>query len=114
MKNESDNRNWSAILVELAKWILVLWLLLPLQRPLYSVVDFIRILLGVLLFIIFAGKLLYDTLIDAFWRKSRHHPIKDLFIMIAIISAIAFIVGSFVVFVGYFLISSWNNLQPAQ
>jgi len=86
--------------IEIGKWGIVLWLLFPLHRALNERVDFTRVVLGILLFVLFAGKLFYDTIIDSWRNNPERKPAKDLLSMVAIVTVISLVVGIVIIFVG--------------
>lgn len=92
------------VVVEVGKWFIVLWLLWPLRRASAAPINMIRVVLGVLLFIIFAGKLFYDTVIMGILKQRRMSVKQDILAMIGMIVVLGFVVGLLMLFVGYVLI----------
>jgi len=84
--------------LEIGKWVLVIWLLLPMRDVLSGPVDFTRIALGILLFILFSGKMFYDAIIDNYKKRdvqSAGAEILSTLITVIIMAAmVAFVVGS--------------------
>lgn len=68
-------RQWG---IELGKWALVIFLLLPLQHAGKEAISFGRVALGIMLFIIFSGKMFYDAIIDNFKRQQERSTAADL------------------------------------
>jgi hypothetical protein len=97
-----------AVVWEIGKWMLVVWLLLPLRHSMTEHVNFSRILLGILLFVLFGGKVFYDTVLDSYKKRPERKPIVDLIVMVGSITVIALIVGITIVFIGYFI---FNGMQ---
>lgn len=91
--------------VEIGKWGLLLYLLLPLKGALQGSVDFARVAAGIGLFVIFAGKLLYDVVFFPRQHERESNPRKDLITMIAIVVGIASLVLLVVFFVAVYLIN---------
>ncbi|MFQ5753647.1 MAG: hypothetical protein ACE5HI_16780 [bacterium] len=96
-------------LLEIGKWVLVLWLILPLKNALQGSVDFGRVALGVVLFIIFAGKMLYDVVFFPRQHQAESSAGKDLLSMVGIVVGMAFIVLILVFFVALYVIKYMNN-----
>lgn len=103
-----------AIVWEVSKWALVVWLLLPLRNSMTEHVNFNRIILGILLFVIFGGKVFYDTVLDSFKKRPERKPIVDLVVMVASIAVIALIVGISIVFIGYFIFTGMQDSGDIQ
>ena len=80
------------------QWGLVVWLLWPLQNPLSATNDFIRVSVGLFLFIVFSTKMLYDTIIGG--RDKRREPLQEFMHMIGLILAIVLVVGMVIFFIG--------------
>ncbi|NIA30551.1 MAG: hypothetical protein GWP06_11655 [Actinobacteria bacterium] len=99
------NRKILSIVWEIGKWGLVLWLLLPIRKSMSGSVAFIRIGGGILLFVLFAGKLLYDSVFDAYKRNTERNNVRDLLGMVGIVSIIALVVGVVVFSIGFFVFS---------
>jgi hypothetical protein len=99
--------------IDIAKWLLVAWLLYPLRRRMQLPLEFARSAAGILLFVIFAGKMLYDSVI---WRQltgaSRDSP-RDLLSIVAIIFIIAMLLGVALFFVGLYVASIYQrSIEP--
>lgn len=101
-------------ILELAKWILVLWLLWPLRHAAGGPVAFTRIALGILLFVIFAGKLFYDTVIMGILRRRRTSVRQDLISMLGITLGIALVVGMLMLFVGFVFVELFRMIGGTQ
>jgi len=94
-------RPWKTLLswlIEICKWGVVIWLLLPLRDVSSGRVDFTRIVLGILLFILFSGKMFYDAIIDGYKKKKVQSAGAEIFstLVTVIIMAlmVAFVVSS--------------------
>ncbi len=102
--------NWKKIAVpavQVVKWGLVVWLLLPLTTSMRGQVSFARVMPGILLFIIFSGKILYDVILD---KKRQRSAASDLIIMFAVVIIVVLVVAAVVVFVGLFIYYSMGTL----
>lgn len=86
-------KNWTRTVLEIGKWALVLWLLWPLRNASAGPLMFSRVALGVLLFVIFAGKLFYDTVIMGIIRQRRTTLKQDVVGLIGIVVALGLVVG---------------------
>lgn len=95
--------------LELSKWLLVLWLLLPLKNSIHDRVDFSRIVVGILLFVLFGGKIFYDTVLDNYKKKPDKKPAAEFVTMLASVTIIALLVGVTLVCFAYFLFGSLQN-----
>ena len=102
-------KDWGRTALEIAKWVLVLWLLWPLRHATSGPVDFTRVLLGILLFIIFAGKVFYDTIIMGILRQRRTSAKQDLITLIGMVAGISLVVGLLVVFVGFAIVELYRS-----
>ncbi|MFQ5708235.1 MAG: hypothetical protein ACE5HO_12330 [bacterium] len=94
---------------EIGKWALVFWLFLPLKNATTTPVEFGRIALGMVLFVIFTGKLLYDVVFFPRQHRAESSAGKDLLSMIGIVVGIAFLVIVVVFFVVMYVLSYMNS-----
>ncbi len=108
------NRKILSIVWEICKWGLVLWLLFPLRKSATGSAAFIRIAFGILLFVIFTGKLLYDSIFDAYKQNSERNNVRDLLRMVGIVSIIALAVGAVVFSIGFFVFSYLTSVSNNQ
>ena len=108
------SKQWGNTILETGKWILVLWLLWPIRGASSGPVDFVRVALGILLFIIFAGKLFYDTIIMDILRRRRTSIKQDIVTFIGIILVLSLVVGFLLVFVGYLLVEMVRMSQQRE
>lgn len=106
-------KEWSGVIKEILQWLLVLWLLFPITQFKDGGIQFARVLLGILLFIIFAGKTFYDTIIVGMIKGRRQSLKKDMLLLIGISLVAAIIVGAVVMMVG-FLIVEYNKSASGQ
>jgi len=83
--------------MQAGKWILVIWLIWPVQNALTNRIDFTRVLLGILLFIIFAGKLFYDTLLQG-QLQNKGKASYGIWDIIGLAVGLAILVGAMVLF----------------
>lgn len=97
-------KDWGSTALEMGKWAVVLWLLWPLRHAPSGSVDFARVVLGILLFVIFAGKLFYDTVIMSIVRQRRTSLKQDILSLIGMILVMSLVVGLLVVFVGFVIV----------
>ena len=96
---------------EILKWALVIFLLMPLRNAASGPVSFTRIAIGILLFVIFTGKLLYDTIIEKYLRVRREQSAaRDLITTLGIIVVIALVIGVVVLLIG---MSLFTMMQKA-
>jgi len=85
--------DWARAGLEIGKWGLILWLLWPLRDASAGLLLFGRVALGVLLFVIFAGKLFYDTVIMGIIRQRRTTLKQDVIGLIGIVAGLGLVVG---------------------
>ena len=99
------SRNHKALpyLVEIAKWLLVLWLIWPLTQAFGAPIHMGRVALGIALFVIFAGKLFYDVVF--FQRQRKRGGGSDLVTTLGIVLGMTFIVGVFLLLLVLFVIN---------
>ncbi len=83
-------------ILEILEWTLIIWLLLPLSQALERPIYFPRILLGILLFVIFTGKMFYDAVI----KPPKENKTKDLLSLLGAVVIMAVIVLAAVGFIG--------------
>jgi hypothetical protein len=91
--------------IESAKWGLIVYLLLPLHKAMSEPVNFTRILFGILLFIVFSGKLFYDVILQKKRDRAERSAAADLLSTIGMAVAIALVVGLVVISVGMAVLS---------
>lgn len=93
---------------EVAKWAFVIWLFLPLKHSLQAPIEFGRVALGIVLFVIFSGKLLYDVVFFPRQHRIENTPGKDLLSMIGIVTGIALLVFLLVFFIALYVVNYMN------
>ncbi|MFQ5864768.1 MAG: hypothetical protein ACE5IW_06010 [bacterium] len=93
---------------EIAKWALVLWLFMPLRHALEAPVEFVRVAVGIALFVIFAGKLLYDVVFFPRQHQAESSTGKDLLSMIGIVAGITLLVFVLVFFIVIYVVNYMN------
>ena len=79
--------------LEIFKWAIVIWCLWPLARFSNGSIQLTRVILGILFFILFSGKLLYDTVIMDFIRQKRTTLKQDIAAFAGMVLAVGLIVG---------------------
>jgi hypothetical protein len=94
---------------EIVKWLFVIWLLLPIRKTAAEGIYFPRIVFGILLFVLFGGKIFYDSIFESYKKSPQKKPIIDVLGMIGIITVIAIIVGATMVFIGYFIYTGFEQ-----
>lgn len=96
-------KEWSGTGIEVLKWALVIWLLWPLAGLEHMTFQPLRLLTGICLFVIFAGKLMYDVIIMDFIRQRRTSTKRDIATLLGIVLGIALIVSLVVMIVARYL-----------
>jgi hypothetical protein len=96
------------VLFEVLRWGLVLWLLYPLAGFMHGRISVTRVVAGICLFVVFAGKLFHDVLFADFIRQRRTSMRQDLFALAGMILAILFLAGLVVAMVAV-LMRQWQD-----
>jgi hypothetical protein len=91
--------------LEVMKWGLIVWLMIPVSRASRGPVDILRVIAGILLFIIFTGKLLYDRIFADMIRGRRRTPLQDLLGSIGIILIVVILTGILIFFIGELVVA---------
>ncbi|MGQ9560560.1 MAG: hypothetical protein ACUVWA_08615 [Candidatus Oleimicrobiaceae bacterium] len=100
------------VVVAAAQWALVAYLLWPVRGRLQGMGDFARVTLGIFLFVIFSGKLLYD---QAVVRTSRAEPRQEWLHLAGIALGLVLVVGMVVLLVGILLANLLtSSLKPPE
>ncbi len=92
-----------ATLLEIAKWLLVLWLMSPLALAMHGPIDFSRVALGILLFIIFTGKFLFDSIIAPLKTRTERTALQDVIMMFGVVTVIGVAVAMMILLVGVYV-----------
>ena len=98
--------------IEIGKWLVVLYLLLPIGTPITSRVQVFKITAGIALAIVFVGKTFYDTIVYKFTRF-RDSPGKDLIAFVGIFLIFILVIGFFIGILGFVLMQYYQNLGTA-
>lgn len=89
--------------LEVLKWGLVIFLLLPLfQKHLPDPYDFPRIILGVLLLVLFVGKMFYDFMLEKPNSEQRALWL-ELLRMLGVVLIIAAMIAAVILFIGLYI-----------
>jgi len=110
-KRKAIIKEWSGTALEILRWLFVLWLILPMRSPKGTLLELARIMLGYLLFIIFGGKIFYDTIIMGMIRQRYASAKKDALMFFGMVLIIAVVVGFVIVLMGFLLVAYFNNSQ---
>jgi hypothetical protein len=97
------------VVLEIGRWVLVAYLLFPLRRRMHLPLEFARSALGIVLFVIFSGKMLYDTVIWKILSGSPRDTGRDLLSMLAMVVLIALLVGITIFFIGLYVANMYQN-----
>ena len=113
VKREAEIRRkeWAGTLLELGKWALVLWLLLPLRHASAGPMLFGRVALGILLFVIFTGKLFYDTVVVSVIRRRRMSAKQEVLSLVGIVLGLGLVVGIVLLLVGFLLLAFFEMMR---
>ena len=99
-------KKWNDIFLEIFKWGVVFWLLLPIKHASHTPISFFRVSVGIALFIIFTGKIFYDVVIQNLIRKKRDNLKKDMIALVGIIVIITLVVGFLIFFISLYLVET--------
>ena len=104
-----QHRNRFAYLFEIGKWALVVFLLSPLITFQAERMSLWRMMLGILLLVVFIGKMFYDFIIDNYKQRKESYRFWDLLILVGAITLIAVIIGGVLLFVGIYLVQQFSE-----
>ncbi len=99
----SRTKNAFATIVEFLKWAVVIWLMWPLLSFQSDKMTLWRMVLGVLLAVLFLGKMFYDFIIDNFKQRKERYTVVDFLILVGFIAGIAVLVGGGMLVFGLYL-----------
>jgi len=108
LRKKAVLRGWTGTAVECLKWAFVAWLLWPIVELGKQRLSVTRVVAGICLFVVFAGKLFYDTLITEFVRQRRTTAKQDLAALLGMIGAVLLLAGMVIVMTGL-LIAQWQK-----
>lgn len=91
---------------EIVKWGVILWLLLPLVNPRPGDFSVTRVVLGILLLVLFSGKIFYDRVLERILKQPNQSRRRDIFTMLGVLVAILLMMMVVLVGVGYYILSS--------
>ncbi len=99
---------------EIGKWALLIWLLWPLTQSMSRPASFPRIMVGILLFILFTGKTLYDSIFETYHKGMHKNKYLDLFIMVGTVTVVAILIGAVAIFTGLYIYETIksNTAEP--
>lgn len=113
-RQRSGLPEWIRTALEIGKWGMILWLLSPLRQASAGPILFGRVALGILLFIIFAGKLFYDAVLEGYLRKRRTSAREDLLSLVGIVLVVALVVGLVIFLVGFMMLEFFEMMRGQQ
>ena len=99
LKKSERKKNLKTVLVESLKWGFTLWCIMPLITVIDKPSGFYRVLLGILLFIIFSGKLFYDVMISEFVKQKRYTVTQDLLMLLGMTVFVLVFIGMIVLMI---------------
>jgi hypothetical protein len=108
LRKKAVFKDWLGTALEILKWAFVVWLIWPIVELGRQRMSVARVVAGICLFVVFAGKLFYDTLITEFVRQRRTTAKQDLMALLGMVAAIFLLVGLVIVLVGL-LITQWQK-----
>ena len=103
-----------SMLLEVFKWGLVIWLILPVQSQEPNFLDLVRVVTGILLFIIFTGKLFFDTVISDMIKQRRTSLKRDIITLLGLVLVIAIIIGFTIFATGLVLINMHQKMVSGE
>ncbi len=96
---------WMTVL-QFLKWAAVVWCLWPMARLSESGLPLTRVVVGITFFVIFAGKLLYDTLIADYVRQRRTTLKQDIAALIGMVIGVMVLIGLVLAMVAALLVET--------
>ncbi|MBN1560713.1 hypothetical protein JW998_10715 [candidate division KSB1 bacterium] len=90
-------------LLNIAKWAIVVWLLWPLLTMQAERMSLWRVVLGVMLVVIYVGKMFYDFVLDHFKQKKERYTVVDLLMLVAFIAVVALLIGGAMLAIGLYV-----------
>lgn len=99
----SRTKNTFLSIVELLKWGVVVWLLWPLLSFQTDKMTLWRMVLGVLLTVLFLGKMFYDFIIDNFKQRKERYTFTDFLLLAGFIAGIAVLIGGGILVIGLYI-----------
>jgi hypothetical protein len=97
--------------LEILKWIAVVWCLWPLARISEKGIPLTRVVAGILFFVLFSGKLLYDTIITDYVRQRRTTLKQDIAALAGMVFGILLLIGLVLAMVAALLLESAKSSQ---
>ncbi|MBN2357132.1 hypothetical protein JXO59_13525 [candidate division KSB1 bacterium] len=113
MDNKKIKKTGEFVL-ECAKWGLVIYLLWPLHRAMSEPVNFTRIVFGILLFVLFSGKLFYDSILRKWRQQKQRSMAADLLSTLAMVVALSMVIGLVVLSIGMLVFSMMQDATKQQ
>jgi hypothetical protein len=110
-KPDSFLKGFRKIAPQILKWIAVVWCLWPLARISEKGIPLTRVVLGILFFVLFSGKLLYDTIIADYIRQRRTTLKQDIAALIGMVFGVLLLIGLVLAMVAALLIESTKTPQ---
>jgi len=95
---------------ETVKWGLVIWLIWPITYSMQSRMSFPRMMAGILLFVLFIGKLFYDVIYDSYQKRQNKNKYVELLVTVGAVSFIAILIGAIALFIGMYAYEMMKNV----
>lgn len=92
------------IIFAIVKWGIALWLLWPLLLFQAGKMSLWRMVLGIMLIVIYVGKMFYDFVLDNFKARKERYTIVDLLLLVGFIAFVALIIGGTILLVGFYIV----------
>jgi hypothetical protein len=99
---------------EIAQWALVVFLFWPILIMQTARMPLWRMMLGVLLLVIFIGKLFYDYTLAHYEKKSQRPQWVNLLSLVASITMIAVIIGGLLLLFAFYAVSQLQQTPPQE
>jgi len=87
---------------EIAKWGLFVWLIWPITYSMQTRMSFPRMMAGILLFVLYIGKLFYDVFYDTFRHRENKNKYVELLVTVGAVTFVAILVGAIALFIGLY------------
>ena len=106
--SQKINKSFNYFL-EIAKWGIVVWLLWPMLTFQAERMSVWRLVFGVMMAVIFVGKMFYDFILDNFKARRERYTIVDLLLLVGFIAIVAVLIGGTIVLVGLYLVTQMQE-----
>lgn len=108
------SKKYFSVILEIAQWALVVFLFWPILTMRTEKMPLWRMMLGVLLLVIFIGKLFYDYTLAHYEKKQQRPQWINLLSLVASITLIAIIIGGLLLLFAFYAVSQLQQTPPQE